>query len=196
MKKHFCCILILVLIISCSKTTYIAEDFYYTVDDKKSPNKNNKIINVNSIDRQTEKKETQSGTKKVDAVIEFGKKFIGVPYKWGGNTPQGFDCSGFINYIFNNNGYNLHGNAPVIATLCDKIEKKNLKKGDLVFFKGSNINDQSIGHVALVISVNGDDFEMIHATTSKGVMINSFLQYDYWKTRFLFAGRIKGNYIN
>lgn len=205
MKKIFFYLILTLFIFSCSKKTTIPEDFYYTPDDKQINNKNNtqkpknqvdknkndsKNNNKNVNDNKNKNKNNNEVENKIQKIIDYSKKFIGTPYKYGGTTPQGFDCSGFIVYVFKNNGVELSGNAISLAKQCTRITKSEIKAGDLVFFKGSNINSGEIGHVALVIETSGNDFKMIHATTSKGIVINDFGQYEYWKNRFLFAARV------
>ncbi|MDR2836151.1 MAG: C40 family peptidase [Bacteroidales bacterium] len=209
MKKSIFIVIILITLFSCSKHTYISEEIYYTVEDNAKVAKReqsntkakNKVKtdnyssqnNSNTNNSQTQNSSTsgEMSEQTIKAVIEDAKTFIGVPYKYGGVTPEGFDCSGFLVYVFQKHNVNAKGNAVDLANQCKKIEKNQIKRGDLVFFKGSDIKNNSIGHVALIIEVSGSDFKMIHATTSKGVIINDYSQYEYWTSRYLFAGRLK-----
>jgi cell wall-associated NlpC family hydrolase len=195
-KKSFSLFLLLILFASCSQRTYIPEEIYYTVEDnakvaKREQTKAKKDKQKQDIQVADPSHKTYLDEKTVNAIIDEAKKYIGTPYKWGGTTPEAFDCSGFVSYVFKQFGIQFSGNAVSIADQVEKIEQNRIKKGDLVFFKSSDIKKNDIGHVALVIEVSGSDFKMIHATSSKGVIINDFLQYEYWKTRYLFAGRVK-----
>jgi cell wall-associated NlpC family hydrolase len=188
-KLNLVYITIVLLVVSCTKRSYIPEETYYSVDFSNPPmvveqKKDNTNIS------------TQSDPKLINSVIEYSKTFIGVPYKYGGTTPSGFDCSGFIMYVFKEFGVNLPRNAVEMAKYANEINVKDVKPGDLIFFKGSNAKSNEIGHVALVTEKTSTGFKIIHATSSKGIIINDFDQYEYWKTRFLFASRIKDNVLN
>lgn len=71
---------------------------------------------------------------KASAIISTAKKYIGVPYVWGGTTPSGFDCSGFIQYVFAKHGINLPRTSAEQYNVGSSVSKANLKAGDLVFF--------------------------------------------------------------
>ena len=117
-----------------------------------------------------------------DQIIATAKKYIGVPYLWGGTTPSGFDCSGFLQYVFRQNGINLLRTSKQQYTMGVWVSKANLQKGDLVFFQtGSN----GISHVGMYIG-NG---QFIHASSSNGVTISS-LNNSYWVRTYYGARRV------
>ena len=68
-----------------------------------------------------------------DSVISFGKIYMSTPYRYGGTTPRGFDCSGFTSHVFNNFGINLNRSSRDQASQLPTINKLDLKTGDLVF---------------------------------------------------------------
>ncbi|HOK38214.1 MAG: C40 family peptidase [Bacteroidales bacterium] len=175
-------ILLLVVFFSCSRKT---TNIQYVVYDPNDPGVENET-------KPTPKNKEQN---LLESVVEFSKTLVGSPYKYGGTTPQGFDCSGFVQYVFAQKGINIPRIPLEMAKISERIELKNVKPGDLLYFKGSDKNTEVIGHVALVIENNNGKIKMIHATTSKGVIINDFDEYDYWKTRFLFAARFPSNII-
>ncbi|MDL2261894.1 C40 family peptidase [Bacteroidales bacterium OttesenSCG-928-I21] len=202
MKKNILYVSICILMISCVQSSYIPEDVYYSVDFEHTPANRNQSKNINKVEKPTPNVvATQSNSvkdikiNKIENVISFAKTYIGSPYKYGGNSPSGFDCSGFIVYIFTNNGIDVPRNTSDMLKISNKIEMQDIMPGDLVFFKGRNINSDSIGHVALVTEKTKNGFKMIHATSSKGVIINDFEQYEYWKTRYLFAARLKKEFL-
>lgn len=118
--------------------------------------------------------------KKIAAV---GKDQLGVPYKWGGTTPSGFDCSGFILYVFNQFDISLPRTSAQQATVGKAVSKSKLQAGDLVFFKTSSA---SISHAGIYIGNN----QFISATTSKGIKIDSLNDPYYWGSRYVTARRV------
>jgi cell wall-associated NlpC family hydrolase len=127
---------------------------------------------------------------KSDAMISFAKSFLGVPYRYGGTTPSGFDCSGFINYIFGNFGFSLVRTSYGLAELGETISLANLQPGDLMFFKGRDVNSSSVGHVAMVVEVSPDVIKFIHSSSSRGVVIDNFKTSKYYIPRFIKAKRL------
>ena len=107
---------------------------------------------------------------------------MGVPYKYGGNDKKGVDCSGFINIIYPP-VYNIK--VPRASALMYKeaqpLEKKQLREGDIVFFK---INTREVGHAGIFLF---EDY-FVHASTTRGVMI-SRLGETYWTKYFVGGGR-------
>ncbi|WP_240376109.1 C40 family peptidase [Bacillus piscicola] len=119
---------------------------------------------------------------KADQIIAEGKKLMGTPYRWGGTTPSGFDCSGFVGYVFRKAGESLPRTASQQYGVGKKVSKGNLEKGDLVFFShGSGIQHNGI-------YIGGGKF--IHSSTSKGVTISSVNDPYYWGSRYVGAKRV------
>lgn len=125
---------------------------------------------------------------KADAIIAYAKTFLGVPYRYGGTTPSGFDCSGFINYIFGNFGFSLVRTSYGLAELGETIKLSDIQPGDLMFFKGSNVNSTSVGHVALVIEVTPSTIKFIHSANG-GVRIDNF-KTEYYIRRYVKTKRL------
>lgn len=126
----------------------------------------------------------------VNEMINYAKRYLGTPYRYSGNTPLGFDCSGFINYVMGHFGFNLPRSSYGIAELGQTIKLADVQPGDLLFFKGRNVNSTTVGHVAMVVEVGPNEIKMIHASTSKGVIIENFKASQYYVPRFLKAKRL------
>jgi len=126
---------------------------------------------------------------KADAIIAYAKTFLGVPYRWGGTTPSGFDCSGFINYIFGNFGFSLVRTSFGLAELGETIKLSDVQPGDLMFFKGSNVNSTAVGHVAMVIEVTPTAIKFIHSANN-GVRIDNFKTSEYYIKRYVKTKRL------
>lgn len=133
--------------------------------------------------------EVKKKSEKADAIISYAKTFLGVPYRYGGSTPSGFDCSGFINYIFGNFGFSIARTSFGIADLGETISLANIKPGDLMFFRGSNISSSSVGHVALVIEVSQNTLKFIHSANG-GVKIENFVTSKYYIQRYIKSKRL------
>lgn len=112
-------------------------------------------------------------------VVEIAKKYIGVPYVWAGNTPEGFDCSGFTGYVMKEVGKSVPRISADQYADSRRIKRKNVKPGDLVFFS----NGSKVSHVGIVISNGTEPLRMIHASTSKGVIITDVDSSNYWEQR-------------
>ncbi|WP_272495754.1 C40 family peptidase [Bacillus pinisoli] len=115
-----------------------------------------------------------------DQLIKVGKSLVGTPYRFGGTTTKGFDCSGFIGYVFNSSGKKLPRTAADMWKAGKSV--KAPKVGDLVFFQTYK---KGPSHAGIYIGNNS----FIHASSSKGVMISK-LTDSYYKKRYLGAKKI------
>ena len=124
-----------------------------------------------------------SATTKDIPLITTAKQYLGVKYKYGGTTPKGFDCSGFVQYVFEKHKKKLPRTADVQYRAGKPVSTiKDLQPGDLVFFATGKPKD--VNHVGIYI---GKD-QFINAQTSKGVAIAK-LTDSYWKTAYIGARR-------
>lgn len=117
-------------------------------------------------------------------IVEYAKQFIGVKYVWAGSDENGFDCSGYTSYVMKKYGIILSRTASGQLAESKEIKFEQAQKADLVFF-GS---DGKITHVGLVTSEKGSELEMIHASTSKGVIITNIVQSTYWNPKLKATG--------
>ncbi len=133
--------------------------------------------------------ENLSSTFLADNLIGFAKEHLGIRYRYGGITRKGFDCSGFTHYIFSHFGFQIPHSSASQAHFGEVIEKSNIEKGDLIFFKGRNSRSKSIGHVGIVISEKGEPIRFIHASSNQGITIET-IQSRYYSIRFLKSIRL------
>ncbi len=113
-------------------------------------------------------------------IVTEAKKYVGVPYKYGGITPKGFDCSGFAVYIYGKFGIKLPRTVRGMASQYSHIPKYKLRQADLVVF-------YKPWHVGIMI----DSKRFIHAS-SKGIMISS-LDESYYFSRFMYGLKVIKN---
>jgi cell wall-associated NlpC family hydrolase len=120
-------------------------------------------------------------------MINNAMNFLGVRYRGGGTTIAGMDCSGMVTAVFNIFGLQLPRSSHEMARVGEKIDRSEVKKGDLVFFKTNGRNQ--INHVGMVVEVEGDEIKFIHSSTQKGVIISSTKE-PYYQRTFAQANRV------
>jgi cell wall-associated NlpC family hydrolase len=130
-----------------------------------------------------------SVNRQLAAVIETARSYRGTPYKFGGTTRLGLDCSGLLNVSFNAAGIQIPRSSNEQAAWGDPIRPQDLQAGDLVFFGGAP-GSSTITHVGLITEVSEDGVQFIHSSTSLGVVENA-LESDYYLSRFIKAVRPK-----
>ncbi|MCD0476825.1 NlpC/P60 family protein [Chryseobacterium sp. LC2016-29] len=125
--------------------------------------------------------------KTIDNILSEASTYLGTPYRYGGMTRKGIDCSAFVLSVFGAAaGLTLPRVAASQSQEGEAIDKENLQKGDLIFFS----HGKRISHVGIVENVTEEgEIMFIHAATSKGVMISS-LNDSYWGPKYRFAKRV------
>ena len=117
-------------------------------------------------------------------VVDYAKQFLGVPYVYGGNGPNSFDCSGFTTYVYRHFGYTLNRTATGQLSNGVSVSKSELQPGDLVFFKDGG--SKPVSHVGIYIG--GGQF--IHASTSTYEVRINDLTSGYYNNVYVYARRI------
>lgn len=113
-------------------------------------------------------------------IVDNAMKYVGSPYSWGGSSPSGFDCSGFVGYIYKNfAGIELNRTASDMSNQGTTVSKDNVRPGDLMFFYTGG-SSSSINHVGIYMGGG----KMIHASSSKNQVITTSIDSDFWRNAF------------
>ncbi len=116
-------------------------------------------------------------------ILDFAQKFVGKKYKYAGNGPHGFDCSGYTSFIFHHFNVRLDRSSGMQAKQGKRKRISQLNPADLVFFG----NQKKIQHVGIVLEVGKGKLVMVHCSSSKGVVVEDVYRSDYWKDKLLFG---------
>ena len=120
------------------------------------------------------------------ALVNTALEFRGVPYRNGGSDPSGFDCSGFVQYVFARFGTVLPREVRDQYREGRRVDLDEVEAGDLLFFETVG---RGPSHVGMVVRAG----EFVHAPSSRGVVRVERYDADYWATRFVGARRIAAN---
>jgi cell wall-associated NlpC family hydrolase len=174
-------IIILAVLVGCQPNVRFATK-KAQVSTKASSSKKSKLPeNKEDI----EKIDFLTGNEFIDALINEAEKWLGVPYKYGGESKNGVDCSGFVMKVFSKCGTDIPRTSSQQYDVADYIDFTEKKPGDLLFFK----NKGTINHVGIYL---GQGY-MIHASTSSGVIKQS-IHDSYFMNKLSSVGRITPNY--
>ncbi len=126
-----------------------------------------------------------AGTVKISGgaqqILNYAAKFLGTPYVWGGTTPSGFDCSGYVQYVYRNNGISLSRTSEQQFKNGVSVARSELRPGDLVFFRTYHSGASHVG-------IYTGNSTMIHSS-SGGVSYDDMTS-SYWSARYLGARRV------
>ncbi|MFC4598470.1 C40 family peptidase [Cohnella hongkongensis] len=128
--------------------------------------------------------QASAATPEALSLVAYGKDYIGTPYRYGaaaGKTTA-FDCSSYVQYVFEQAGVSLPRTSAAQATAGEKVDKAYLSVGDLVFFKTGG---SGISHVGIYAG----DGKMLHASSSQGVTLSS-MNTNYWTKAYVTARRV------
>ena len=176
------------------KPEVLAEEkshFTSLTQEYKKELESNKATEKNEEKTVSARKMAKKKSSTIDGILSEANTYIGTPYRFGGMTRSGIDCSAFVLSVYGSaTGINLPRISSAQAQEGERVEREQLEKGDLLFFqtRGSRIS-----HVGIVQEITPEgEIKFIHTSTSKGVTISS-LNEKYWGLRFRFAKRILTN---
>ncbi|MEO6406522.1 MAG: C40 family peptidase [Ferruginibacter sp.] len=118
-------------------------------------------------------------------IVDFAKTQIGIPYKWAGTDPKdGFDCSGFITYVFNHYNIQVPRSSVNFTNVGKPVELAVAKPGDLILFTGTDSTIRIVGHMGIVVE-NVDTLRFIHSTSGKQYGVTITALNTYYMGRFV-----------
>lgn len=164
------------------KITGVVDSKTWKALDKVKLPKEKDPVPLPSVSKPEETKPIIVSNKNISPIIATAKKYTGVPYKFGGTTPKGFDCSGYLQYIFAQHKVNLPRAADEQYKIGTAVKQAALRPGDLVFF---STYEKGASHCGLYLG----DGKFIHVSTSKGVRIDE-IKDAYWKPKYVGARRV------
>ena len=146
-----------------------------------------KSLQLISVDSPTEvwSPSDIQGKELAISMIQYAQSFVGTPYVWGGQSPQGFDCSGFTSYVFLNQGKKIPRVSRDQYASSLKLDPAEACIGDLVFFGQQGV----VSHVGILVNEPGKPKRMIHSSSSKGVMFQDIDNSKYYSSRVIGYGR-------
>ncbi len=149
----------------------------------------NKLIEADIAAREQKSMISKETEELLGDLISEAGTHLGKRYSRGSKGPKAFDCSGFSSYVFRQFGYSLGASSRDQWTQGEKVDRSDLRKGDLIFFTRRNTNG-GVGHVGIVTEADGKgNFKFIHASTSQGITISNCSE-PYYAKRFLGSRRI------
>jgi cell wall-associated NlpC family hydrolase len=155
----------------------------------KKSNRNRKV-NHHKIVHETFNKptyQTSFGTDSVtaDTLLNFAQSLIGTRYRPATSDPlRGFDCSGFVSYVFKNFNFNVPRSSCEFINVGEKVRYEDARPGDIILFT-SPTHRHRIGHVGIVLSNAGDEFKFIHSTSGKEYGVTITAMDATYKRRFV-----------
>ncbi|MCP2045165.1 C40 family peptidase [Pontibacter sp. HSC-36F09] len=167
--------------------------------DKPEPGINNassvEPIAAIKAERTSSKKATEAewinarGTTPTDDLIAYALTLMGTPYKYGGTSDSGFDCSGFTSHVYQEFDVLVTRSSTTQSEDGQSVSRDEARPGDLVIFTGTDPKVREPGHVGIVISEPGDTISFVHSSSNGGVKISQVEGTGY-DVRFLDVRRV------
>jgi cell wall-associated NlpC family hydrolase len=161
------------LILSCSRPD--KPDYEIKATDTVKDAAGRKTIILAPTDGTVNMNTINTGNTTPQQLVSFAGTAIGIPYKYASSDPQaGFDCSGFITYVFNHFGIAVPRSSVDFTHVNSEIPLQNARPGDLILFTGTDSHIRIVGHMGIVVTGLGEQLQFIHSTSgrAKGVTIS------------------------
>jgi len=180
--KHIIFLLIILLASGCASSIRFSSDQTGETTKKNEPRATETLSRRSSDIETIEQKKEEKISADREKVVKIAQSWLGTPYVWGGNTRGGVDCSGLVKNVYEQIGINLPRTAQQQFEFACRINDRELRPGDLLFYRKGN----KISHVAIYIGKG----EIIHSSSSaKGVIKQSFND-NYLSSIYVGAGRV------
>lgn len=121
-------------------------------------------------------------------IVKIAEDLQGVPYRSGGTSTRGFDCSGFTSYCYAKADRSIPRTSAAQESYATAVKIKDLEAGDLVFFRSNKTG--KVFHVALVVENSSDGLIVVHSTSSRGVIKENISKSSYWSKKYWTGGRV------
>ncbi|WP_281633601.1 C40 family peptidase [Flavobacterium luteolum] len=147
------------------------------------------FITLSSFNLKKEKDQIQNNISQTeinrDSIIVYAKKYLGTPYVYASSNPKkGFDCSGFVSYVFKNFGMTLPRSSSGYKNIGKTLKPEEFKVGDILVFYGYK-NRNIVGHIGIICEANGMQSKFIHASSGKAQQVTiTALDTEHYTKRF------------
>jgi cell wall-associated NlpC family hydrolase len=126
--------------------------------------------------------QTSPASHKGKQIVQEARKYLGTPYRYGGNNPAGFDCSGLVEYSHKKQGISVPRSTHTQLKQARRVSKNKLQPGDLVFFR---LQGKKVSHVGIYAGNN----EFIHSPSTGKKVSYARLDNPYWEKHLIAGGR-------
>lgn len=124
-------------------------------------------------------------------LVAFARKLMGIKYRYGATHPsKGFDCSGFVYYVFKHFNINIARSSSAIGQQGKTVALKEAQPGDVILFTGTNPAKRSIGHAGIIVSNSSEETRFIHASSGKAMAVTETTLAGSYKKRFMKVVRL------
>jgi cell wall-associated NlpC family hydrolase len=126
-----------------------------------------------------------------EAVVAFAETLFGTPYRYASTDPKvGFDCSGFITYVFNHFGIKVPRSSIDFTNVGKEVAIPEAKRGDIILFTGTDSTERFVGHMGIIVSNENGDLKFIHSSSGKAHGVTVSPLKGYYMGRFVKVIRI------
>lgn len=175
------------LIAACTPPSKVVSKYKYLIKETDAEDHAATKTDTDNREMIKEKAPAMNVGERLVPVLQEASDYVGTPYKYGGKTKSGIDCSGLTQNCYAKAGVDLPRSAADQSAYGELVERKDVQIGDLVFFDAKNTG--KIDHVGMVTKVEGDKVVFIHSSTSKGVRFD-YLNEGYWVDKLKVARRV------